>query len=72
MTDPLTRLNALRQKAEGKAAHQREINATEKRLLWGRLQIEAPDLAEFMREARAQLGATAEEIKLGGKVVWEK
>jgi hypothetical protein len=72
MADPIEKINALRKEAAGRAAHQREINATEKRLVWNRLQIEAPDLAAFMTEAKAQLGAMAVEIKLGGKVVWEK
>jgi hypothetical protein len=72
LSDAIERLNALHQKAQGRAAHQREINATEKRLIWNRLQIEAPDLAEFMKEAKAALGATTTEIKLNGKVVWKK
>lgn len=72
MTDPVEKIHALRKEAAGRAAHQREINATERRLVWNRLQIEAPDLAEFMSEANLQLGARAMEIRLGGKVVWEK
>jgi hypothetical protein len=58
--------------AQGRAAHQREINATEKQLLWERIKLEAPDMAEFMREAKAVLGAQVEEIRLNGKVVWQK
>jgi hypothetical protein len=58
--------------AQCRAAHQRAINATEKRILWDRIRLEAPEMAEFMREARAMLGAEAQEIQLNGKVVWQK
>ena len=44
---------------------------TQKQLLWQLLQIEAPDMALFMKEMNKKFGARAEEIKLDGKVVWE-
>lgn len=70
--DTIERLDALQQKAQGRAAHQRAINATEKKILWDRIKLEAPEMAEFMREARATLGAKVEEIRLNEKVVWQK
>jgi hypothetical protein len=71
-SDPVEKLKVLHKAAQGRAAHQREINATEKKILWDRIQLETPEMAEFMREAKAQLGAQTEEIKLNGKVVWRK
>lgn len=71
-SDPVERLKGLHKAAQGRAAHQREINAAEKRILWDRIRLEAPEMAEFMREARATLGAKVEEIRLNEKVVWQK
>lgn len=45
---------------------------TQKQLLWQRLQIEAPDLAVFMKKAKTKFNAQVEEIKLGGKIVWKR
>lgn len=61
MSDPVSRINALREKSQGT-----------RRALWERIQLESPEMAAFMREAKRQLNARATEITLGGKTVWEK
>ena len=50
----------------------RQESRQAKLAIWNRIQIEAPDLAVFMREAKTKFNAEVEEIKLGGKTVWKR